>query len=219
MGCNGRRVPVGRKRGLAVWLWGQRHPVAIRLLAALFVLVVSVPAFVASELAGLRTVHVIYPRHTASVALGAGGYSLDQDPDATGFPVADSAIVITGPNGSVRAWVTAYDLSPADFGGPLLGLGTFAQAARFTVARPGVYRVSVLDPLAGARLFVSETYAASLIRSGPWLAAIIAALIALTITGMHQTKGRWPPGGLRRVVPARRGGPAGRPHATSPGEA
>jgi len=210
---------VGRTRGMAPWRWSQRHPVAIRLLAAVVVLAVSVPAFVASELAGLRTVHVIYPRRPASLALAAGGYSLDQDPDATGFPEAGSAIVITGPDGSVRAWVTAYDLSPTDFGGPLLGLGTFAQEARFTVARAGVYRVSVLDPLAGARLFVSETYAASLIRSGPWLAAIIAALIAITITGMHQAKGRWPSGGPRRAGPARRGGPAGRPHATSPGEA
>lgn len=210
---------MGWKRGWAVWLWSQQHPTAIRLLAAFLVLAVSIPAFVASELAGVRSVHVIYPQRPARLVLAAGGYSLDQDPDATGFPVAGSAIVITGPQGPVRSWLTAYDLSPADFGGPLLGLGTFAQAARFTIARPGVYRVSVLDPLAGARLFVSETYAASLTRSGPWLAAIIAALITLTITGMHQTRWRWPPSPLRRVVPARRRGPANRPRATSPGEA
>jgi len=210
---------VGWKRGVAVWLWSQRHPVAIRLLAALLVLAVSIPAFVASELAGVRSVHVIYPRHPATLVLPAGGYSLDQDPDATGFPVADRAVAITGPDGPVRSWLTAYDLSPADFGGPLLGLGTFAQAARFTITTPGLYRVSVLDPLAGARLFVSETYGASLTRSGPWLLAIIAALITLVMTGMHHTKGRWPPGRLRGVVPARRRGSAARPRAASPGEA
>lgn len=192
------------KKGLGVWLWSRRHPTAARLLAALLVLTVSVPAFVASELAGLRTVHVLYPRHTASLMLAAGGYSLDQDPDATGFPVADSAIAITGPDGSVHTWPTAYDLSPADFGGPLLGLGTFAQAARFTVRRSGVYRISVLDRLAGARLFVSETYGASLIRSGPWLLVIIAALITLTITGTRVTRRRWPSGRPRRVAHDRR---------------
>jgi hypothetical protein len=211
---------VGWNKGLAVRLWSQQHPVAVRLLAASLVLVVSVPAFVASELAGLRTVHVISPRQTASLALAAGGYSLDQDPDATGFPVAGGAIVITGPDGLVRTALTAYDLSPADFGGPLLGLGTFAQAARFTIDRPGVYRVSVLDPLAGGRLFVSETYAASLAQSGPWLLAIIAALATLTITFTHLTKRRWPSGRLRRVVPVRRRRrPAHRPRATSPGDA
>ena len=210
---------MGRKRGLVLWLWSRQHPVAMRLLAAFVVLAVSIPAFVASELAGLRSVHVIYPRHPASLVLAAGRYSLDQDPDATGFPVAESAIVITGPQGPVRGLLTAYDLSPADFGGPLLGLGTFAQAARFTIARPGVYRVSVLDPLAGARLFVSETYGASLTHSGPWLAAIIVALITLTITGMHQAKGRWPPGRPRRSAPAGRPGRAGRPRAASPREA
>jgi len=218
MGCNGRRVAVGRKRAWAVRRWSQGHPVAIRLLAALLVLAVSIPAFAASELAGLRSVHVIYPRHPASLVLAAGGYSLDQDPDATGFPVTGDAVVITGPQGQVRSWLTAYDLSPADFGGPLLGLGTFAQAARFTIARPGVYQVSVLDPLAGARLFVSETYAASLTHSGPWLLAIIAALITLAVTGMHQARGRRPSGRGRRARPARRRGPA-RPRATSPGEA
>jgi hypothetical protein len=192
------------KAGVAVRLWSQRHPVAVRLLAATVVLSVSVPAFAASEMAGLRTVHVIDPRHTASLALAAGRYSLDQDPDATGFPVADRAIAITGPDGSVRTSLTAYDLSPADFGGPLLGLGTFAQAARFTIARPGIYRISVLDPLAGARLFVSETYAASLRRSGPWLLAIIAALITLTVTGTRLTRRRWPSDRPRRVARDRR---------------
>jgi hypothetical protein len=192
------------KKALVVWLWSQQHPVATRLLAAFLVLAISVPAFVNCELAGLRTVHVIYPRHAASVALAAGGYSLDQDPDATGFPLAERAIVITGSDGPVRASSTAYDLSPADFGGALLGLGTFAQVARFRIARPGVYRVSVLDPLAGARLFVSETYGASLIRSGPWLLAMIAALITLTMTGTRLTRRRWPPGRPRRVAHDRR---------------
>jgi hypothetical protein len=195
---------VGWKKGLAVWLWSHQHPVAARLLAAFLVLTVSVPAFTASELAGLRTVHVLYPRHWASVALAAGRYSLDQDPDATGFPVAGDAIAITGPDGPVRTWSSAYDLSPADFGGALLGLGTFAQAARFTVDRPGVYRISVLDSLAGARLFVSETYAASLAHSGPWLVAIIVALITLTITGTHITRRRWPARRPRGVAHDRR---------------
>ncbi len=193
---------MGRKRGLPARLWRHERPV-IRLLAAFLILIISVPAFTVSELAGLRTVHMIYPRHAASLPLAAGGYSLDQDPDATGFPVANDAIVITGPYGSVPTSPTPYDLSPADFGGALLGLGTFAQAARFTIARPGLYRISVTDPLAGARLFVSETYTASATRTGPWVLAIVVALITLVVTGSQLTKRRWQSGRLRRLVHVR----------------
>ncbi|HEX4831757.1 MAG TPA: hypothetical protein VH478_11765 [Trebonia sp.] len=186
-------------------MWRNERRAAIRLLAASLVLLVSAPAFTATALAGRRTVHAVYPLRTTALWLAAGRYSLDQDPDATGFPTAADEVAITGPGGTVAAAPAPYDISPADLGGAFLGVGLFAQAAHFTIHVPGVYQVAVADPRAGARLYVSEPYAASAGRSGPWALGAVAAVIMIAVTGTRVAAARR--GGARDgLVPAGTGG-------------
>jgi hypothetical protein len=167
---------------------------------AALVLISCGPVFVISEMAALRTVHVIDPLRATAVRLGAGAYALDQDPDATSFPIAVGSLSITGPDGPVRTWQTPWDVSPTDLGGVFLGVGTFAQVARFKIGKPGVYRIAAAGPGTGARLFVTEPYGTAARGLGPWALAIIGAILTL---GRH-----WYPGGR----PARAGTPpASRP--------
>jgi hypothetical protein len=136
-------------------------------------------------MAGLQSVHALYPLRIASVWLKPGSYCIDEDPDAFDFPVSLSELTITGPDGLVRATQTPYDISPADLGGLLLGVGMYVQADRFKVTRGGVYHFSVTDPEGGSPLFVSEPYSASARRTGPWALLIIAALITLARTALR----------------------------------
>jgi hypothetical protein len=149
------------------------------MLIAALVLIACAPIFAMSEMATLRTVHVIEPLRAGAVRLGAGTYTLDQDPDATGFPLGAASLSITGPDGPVRTWETPWDVSPADLGGVFLGVGTFAQVARFKISKPGVYRFAVTDPGAGARLFVTEPYSTAARDEGAWALAIIGAILTL----------------------------------------
>jgi hypothetical protein len=136
-------------------------------------------------MAALGTVHVIDPLHATAVRLGAGTYALDQDPDATGFPLGAASLSITGPDGPVRTWEIPWDVSPTDLGGAFLGVDTFAQAARFKVGKPGVYRFAVTGAGAGAgaRLLVTEPYSTAARDEGPWALAITGAIITLAATG------------------------------------
>ena len=154
---------------------------------ATLVLIACAPIFAISEMAALRTVHVIDPLHATAVRLGAGTYALDQDPDATNFPIAADSLGITGPDGPVRTWETPWDVSPTDLGGVFLGMGTFAQAARFKIGDPGVYRIAVTGPGTGARLFVTEPYSTAARDVGPWALAIIGAILTL---GRHWYRGQ-----------------------------
>lgn len=174
-------------------LWRDDRRVAIRLLISAIVLLVCGFAFAISEMTALRTVHAFYPQHTTSVRLAAGTYSVDQDPDANDFPVALSALLISGPDGPVSVSGSSYDQSPTDLGGLFLGVGIFARAGRFTVTSPGMYRLSVADPAAGPRLLVSEPYSTSARQVGPWALGIVAALTNITLTGVHLRRRHRPP--------------------------
>jgi hypothetical protein len=153
------------------------------MLIAALALIGCLPVFAVQEMAALRTVRAVDPAHATALRLSAGTYAIDQDPDATNFPLPGSSLRVTGPHGPVRTWETPWNISPSDLGGAFLGVGTFAQAARFTAGQPGVYRVAVTGPGAGARLYVTEPYGTAALGEGPWALAIIAAIITLAVTG------------------------------------
>jgi hypothetical protein len=153
------------------------------MLIAALVLIACAPIFAISEMAALGTVHVIDPLRATTVRLSAGTYALDQDPDATSFPLGAASLSITGPDGPVRTREIPWDISPADLGGVFLGVGTFAQVARFKIGKSGVYRFAVAGVGAGARLFVTEPYSTAGRDGGPWALAIIGAIITLAATG------------------------------------
>jgi hypothetical protein len=159
----------------------------LKMPVATLVLITCAPIFAISEMATLRTVHVIDPLRATAVRLGAGTYALDQDPDATNFPASGDSLTITGPDGPVGTWEGPWDVSPTDLGGVFLGVGTFAQVARFTIRKPGIYRFAVAGPGTGARLLVTEPYGIAARDEGPWALAIVGAILTL---GRH-----WYPGG------------------------
>jgi hypothetical protein len=167
------------------WAWHNERNAVIALAAAFLSLACCAPVFAASEMAGLRTVHPLYPMRTTTLRLASGSYSLDEDPDAFDFPVDLTDLTITGPHGLVRARQTPYAISPSDIGGMLLGVGMSVQAASFKLSKAGVYHFSVTDPEAGSVLYLSEPFSASFLSTGPWAVAIIAALITLAQAARH----------------------------------
>lgn len=167
------------------WAWHNERNAVIALAAAFLILACCAPVFAASETAGLGTVRPLYPMRASTLGLAPGSYSLDEDPDASGFPVDRADLEITGPDGPVRARETPYEISPSDIGGMLLGVGMSVQAARLKVDKAGVYRFSVTDPGAGSVLYISEPFSTSFLRTGPWALAVIAALITLIQAARH----------------------------------
>lgn len=181
---------MGGARIFLAWAWERERSAALWLGVAVAVLAGCGPAFALSEASGLATVHPVALRQNATISLSAGTYSLDQDPDASNFPVRPRDVSISGPIGNARVQFTGYNQTPADVGGLLLGVGDDVQAARFVVHQPGTYRVYVADPAAGSRLFISETFGASAERAGGWALASLAALATIAVTSARMWRRR-----------------------------
>jgi hypothetical protein len=163
------------------WLWREERGVARALITGAGILLICAPAFAASEIAVLSTVHVASAQRPAVIRLGAGTYDIAQDIGDNDFPDDATAVSVTGPGGQVPARDIPQHLAPGDVAGVFLGAWDCYPVMSFSIPRAGSYQVSVKDRSGMSGAWISEPWASAAKRVVPWAFGVVAGLLTIAV--------------------------------------
>jgi hypothetical protein len=154
-----------------------------RLLGAVIIWAVfllgSAAMFSRDEVAALDSVRPVSANMAGTFWLPAGTYNLEEDPGQGNFPPAAGTFRVAGHHGQIRVRRLTNDVSYADIGGPLLGLGVWMPVMAFSITEPARYDIAV--PSDSGQIFISQSLSQVVLGTVPWLACMAATVVAMIV--------------------------------------